>query len=79
MMARQAASRGASYGVVMALMELTGPTQMRWLEAADADCWGLTVWPEGSGRGVKRGDAPPCLLRGPGSGTAVKVDASFGR
>lgn len=65
MIARQAADRGASYGVVMALMQLTGPAQMRWLDAADADCWGLTIWPEGSGRGVKRGDAPPCLLRAP--------------
>jgi hypothetical protein len=65
MIARQAADRGASYGVVMAFMQLTGPAQMRWLDAADADCWGLTIWPEGSGRGVKRGDAPPCLLRAP--------------
>jgi len=79
MIARQAAGRGASYGVVMALMELTGPRQMRWLDAADADCWGLTVRPEASGRGAKRGDAPPCLLQGPGSGTAVRVSASFAR
>lgn len=79
MIARQAADRGAPYGVVMALMELAGPAQMRWLDAADADCWGLTVWPDGSGRGVRRGDAPPCLLRGPGPGTAIKVNASFGR
>ena len=79
MIARQAAGRGASYGVVMALMQLTGPAQMRWLDAADADCWGLTIWPEANGRGVKRGDAPPCLLHGPGPGTAVKVNAAFGR
>jgi hypothetical protein len=65
MIARQAADRGASYGVVMALMQLTGPAQMRWLDAADADCWGLTIWPERSGRGAKRGDVPPCLLRAP--------------
>lgn len=79
MIARQAAERGAPYGVVMALMELAGPAQMRWLDASDADCWGLTVWPHGDGRGMKRGGAPPCLLRGPGAGAAVKVNASFGR
>lgn len=78
MIARQAADRGASYGVVMALMQLTGPAQMSWLDAAGADCWGLTVWPDGSGRGTKRGDVPPCLLRGPDLGTAGKVNTSSG-
>lgn len=73
MIARQAADRGASYGVVMALMQLTGPAQMRWLDSADADCWGLTVWPDGSGRGVKRGDVPGCLLHGPKATTKVNV------
>lgn len=79
MIARQAAERGASYGVVMALMQLTGPAQMRWLDSADADCWGLTIWPEGSGRGTKGGDLPPCLLRGPDPGTAVRINTSLGR
>lgn len=73
MIARQAAARGAPYGIVMAFMELTGPAHMRWLDAADADCWGLTIWPEGSKRGMKPGAVPPCLLHGP------KVNASFER
>lgn len=77
MIARQAAARGAPYGIVMAFMELTGPAHMKWLDAADADCWGLTIWPEGSKRGMKRGDVPPCLLHGPKA--TAKVNASFGR
>lgn len=77
MIARQAAVRGAPYGIVLAFMQLTGPAHMRWLDAADADCWGLTIWPEGSGRGTKRGDVPPCLLRAPKA--AAKVNASFDR
>lgn len=76
MIARQAAIRGASYGTIMALMQLTGPTQMRWLDAQAADCWGLTIWPEGSARGTKRGDLPPCMLHGPGPKTAAKVNVA---
>jgi hypothetical protein len=63
MIARQAAARGAPYGTLMAFMQLTGPDQMRWLDAEDADCWGLTLWPPGSNRGIRRGDAPPCILQ----------------
>ena len=45
-------------------MQLTPPGEVRWLDAEDADCWGLTLWPPGSGRGIKPGDAPPCILYG---------------
>lgn len=79
MIAQQAAARGAPYGTIMAFMQLAGPAQMRWLDAEDADCWGLTIWPTGSGRGMKRGDVPPCILRGPSPKAAVKVNASLQR
>lgn len=61
MIARQAAARGAPYGTLMAFMQMTGPDEMRWLNAEDADCWGLTLWPAGSSRGIRRGDLPPCI------------------
>jgi len=61
MIAQQAAARGAPYGTLMAFMQMTGPDQMRWLDAEDADCWGLTLWPAGSNRGIRRGDLPPCI------------------
>jgi hypothetical protein len=43
MIAQQAAARGALYGIVTVFMQLMGPAQKRWLDAADADCWGLTI------------------------------------
>ncbi len=61
MIAQQAAARGAPYGTLMAFMQMTAPGQMRWLDAEDADCWGLTLWPAGSNRGIRRGDLPPCI------------------
>lgn len=64
MIAQQAAARGAPYGTLMAFMQLTDPGQIRWLDAEDADCWGLTIWPKENDRGIKRGDLPPCLLHG---------------
>ncbi|MBY0320016.1 MAG: hypothetical protein K2X72_14935 [Reyranella sp.] len=63
--AQQASARGAPYGTIMAFMQLTPPGQIRWLDAEDSDCWGLTLWPPGSGRGIQAGDAPPCILHGP--------------
>lgn len=61
MIAQQAVARGAPYGTLMAFMQSTGPAQMRWLDAEEADCWGLTLWPVGSNRGIRRGDLPPCI------------------
>ena len=61
MIAQQAAARGAPYGTLVAFMQMTRPDQMRWLDAEDADCWGLTLWPAGSNRGIRRGDLPPCI------------------
>jgi hypothetical protein len=58
----------------MAFMQFTGPVQIRWLDAADADCWSLKIWPEGSGS-MKRGDVPPCLFHGP----TAELNASFER
>ncbi len=77
--ARLAAARGAPYGTLMAFMSMTGPDQMRWLDAEEADCWGLTLWPEGSNRGIRRGDLPPCIQRGPAPKSAARYEASLRR
>ncbi len=77
MVARQAGAPDAPYGIVMAFIQFTRPAQMRWLDAADASCWGVTIWPERSGRGMKRGDVPPGLLHG--LKATAKVNASFER
>ena len=77
--ARLAAARGAPYGTLMAFMSMTGPDQMRWLDAEDADCWGLTLWPEGSNRGIRRGDVPPCILRGPTPKGATRYEVALRR
>lgn len=61
--ARNALARGTPYGSILAFMHFTAPTQVRWLDAREADCWGFTQWPPGSGRGVKKGDAAPCILK----------------
>jgi len=63
--AQHAMMRGAPYGTISAFMYLTPPGQVRWLDAEDSDCWGLTLWPPGSNRGInKPGEAPPCILHG---------------
>jgi hypothetical protein len=62
--AQHAVLRGAPYGTIFAFMQLTPPGQIRWLDAEDSDCWGLTLWPPGSHRGIKPGEAPPCILHG---------------
>jgi hypothetical protein len=62
--AQHAVLRGAPYGTISAFMYLTPPGQVRWLDAEDSDCWGLTLWPPGSNRGIKPGEAPPCILHG---------------
>jgi len=65
LIAQHAVAHGTAYGPIMAFMQLTGAAQVRWLDAEDADCWGLTRWPPGSNRGAKEGELPPCLLKGP--------------
>ena len=65
LIARHAVAHGTIYGPIMAFMEMTPAGSVRWLDARDADCWGLTRWPPGSSRGAKEGALPPCLLKGP--------------
>lgn len=65
MIAQHAVAHGTAYGPIMAFMQMAGATQVKWLDAEDADCWGLTRWPPGIGRGTKEGELPPCLLKGP--------------
>lgn len=65
LIARHAVAHGTIYGPIMAFMQMTGPAQVKWLDAEDADCWGLTRWPPGIARGVKDGELPSCLLKGP--------------
>ena len=65
LIARHAVAHGTIYGPIMAFMQMTGPAQVKWLDSEDADCWGLTRWPPGIARGVKDGELPSCLLKGP--------------
>ncbi len=74
--AQNALARGTPYGSVLAFMHFTAPTQMRWLDSREADCWGFTLWPPGSGRGTKRGDAAPCILKPTASASGPAMAAA---
>ncbi len=60
LIAQNAVARGTPYGTIMAFMHLGAPTQMRWLEAPDADCWGFTKRPRDSGSAGQRAHATAC-------------------
>lgn len=45
LIAQNAMARGTPYGAIMAFMTLTTATEMRWLAASEADCWGFTKGP----------------------------------
>lgn len=76
--AQNALARGTPYGSILAFMHFTAPAQVRWLDSREADCWGFTQWPPGSGRGVKKGDAAPCILK-PTASTSGCVMAAADR
>jgi len=60
LIAQNAVARGTPYGSIMAFMHLGEPTQMRWLNAPDADCWGFTRRPADSGSGSQHGRTMAC-------------------
>jgi hypothetical protein len=60
LIAQNALARGTPYGSIMAFMHLSAPTQMRWLDAPDADCWGFTRRPPESGSIGHRGQTLAC-------------------
>ncbi len=60
LIAQNARARGTPYESIMAFMHLGAPTQMRWLDAPDADCWGFTKRPPGSGSAGQRGHVMTC-------------------
>jgi hypothetical protein len=62
--AENAINHGVPHGSVMAFMRYAGPSEMMWFDDKDADCWGLTRWPDGFDRGTRPGDIPPCVQRG---------------
>jgi hypothetical protein len=62
--AQNALEHGTDYGSVMAFMEFTGPSEMIWFSAKDADCYGFTLWPPGANRGKQPGDIAPCVKEG---------------
>lgn len=49
LIAHNAQTHGTPYGAIMAFMHFTSATDMRWLTASEADCWGFTKWPAGPG------------------------------
>ena len=79
MMAKYATAHGVAYAPFMAFMQMTSPTQVRWLDSKDADCWGLTRWPPGIDRGTKAGELPPCFLGGPALSDSRVTSAGSGR
>lgn len=72
LIAQNAVARGIPYGSIMAFMYLSAPTQMRWLEAPDADCWGFTRRPPYPGKGGQRAPAMACEI----SADAAKVSSA---
>ena len=75
LIAQNALAHGTSYASIMAFMQYTDPTKMRWFDSEEADCWGLTRWPPGIDRGSKTGDVPACILK-PTQSPATKGAAS---
>jgi hypothetical protein len=59
--AMNAVAHGVAHGAVMAFMKYTGPQDILWFSAAEADCWGLTRWPPGFNRGVEPAQIAPCV------------------
>jgi hypothetical protein len=59
--AQNALEHGTDYGSVMAFMKYTGPSEMVWFSAKDADCNGFTRWPAGANRGKQPGEIAPCV------------------
>ena len=60
LIAQNAVARGTPYGSIMAFMHLGAPTEMRWLDAPDADCWGFTRRPPDSGSGGQHTRTTAC-------------------
>ncbi|TAJ87744.1 MAG: hypothetical protein EPO10_24230 [Reyranella sp.] len=60
LIAQNALARGTPYGSLMAFMHLSAPTQVRWLDAPDADCWGFTRRPPDPGSAGRRGQPLTC-------------------
>ena len=67
LIAKNALAHGTGYASIMAFMQFTEPSRMRWFDAEEADCWGFTRWPPGTDRGSKDGEAPLCILKPPTS------------
>lgn len=72
LIAQNAVSRGTPYGSIMAFMHLGAPTQMRWLDAPEADCWGFTRRPPEPAGGGQRAHTMAC---GTGALTTAKASA----
>jgi hypothetical protein len=53
---------GTDHGSVMTFMKYTGPQQMIWFDAKEADCYGFTLYPpEIIKRGKRPGEIAPCV------------------
>jgi len=64
LIAQNALARGTPYGAIMAFMHLTAPTQMQWLYASEADCWGFTKRPPDDNRASRAGPVAACGQNG---------------
>ena len=61
LIAQNAAARGTPYGAIMAFLHLTAATEMHWLGAAEADCWGFTRRPSDPGHAPRHMPERTCL------------------
>jgi hypothetical protein len=59
--AQNALEHGTDHGSVMTFMKYTGPHQMIWFSAKEADCYGFTLYPPEIKRGKKPGEIAPCI------------------
>lgn len=59
--AHNALAHGVAYGSVAAFMTQVSPRDVLWLDARDADCWGLSRWPPAYRRGVQPGQVAECV------------------
>ncbi len=60
LIAHNAQAHGTPYGAIMAFMHFTSATEMRWLSASEADCWGFTKWPAGPGGAARPSPRKVC-------------------
>jgi hypothetical protein len=58
LIAQNAAARGTPYASIVSFVHLTAPTQVRWLDATEAELWGFVRRPPAANRAQEAGVDP---------------------